>query len=35
MSDILVGMVAMEHGLQVLTVGKHFKSIPGLILYKE
>jgi predicted nucleic acid-binding protein len=35
MSDILVGMVAMEHGLQVPTLDKHFKSIPGLILYKE
>ena len=35
MSDILVGIVAMEHGLQVLTLDKHFNSIPGSIHYKE
>jgi hypothetical protein len=35
MSDILVGIVAMEHGLQVLTLDKHFSSIPGLTHYKE
>lgn len=35
MSDILVGIVATEHALQVLTLDKHFNSIPGLIHYKE
>jgi predicted nucleic acid-binding protein len=35
MSDVLVGMVAMKHGLQILTLDKHFNSIDGLILYKE
>jgi len=35
MSDILVGIVAMERGLQVLTLDKHFHSIAGLTFYKE
>ena len=35
MSDVLVGIVAMEHGLPVLTLDKHFNSIPGSIHYKE
>ena len=33
MSDLLIGAVALEHGLEVLTVDDHFASIPGLKQY--
>jgi predicted nucleic acid-binding protein len=34
MSDILVGTVALKHSIQVLTLDKHFNSIPGLTRYQ-
>jgi len=34
MSDILVGTVALKHSIQVLTLDKHFNSIPGLARYQ-
>lgn len=33
-SDILVGTVALIHSIQVLTLDKHFNSIPGLTRYQ-
>ena len=33
MSDMLIGALALEHGLEVLTVDDHFASIPGLKRY--
>ena len=33
MSDILIGAIALEHGLEVLTLDEHFASIPGLKQY--
>jgi predicted nucleic acid-binding protein len=32
MSDLLIGAIALEHGLEVLTLDDHFTSIPGLKL---
>ena len=32
MSDLLIGSIALEHGLEVLTQDEHFASIPGLKL---
>ena len=32
MSDLLIGALALEHGLEVLTLDDHFTSIPGLKL---
>jgi predicted nucleic acid-binding protein len=34
MSDILVGTLALKNGIQVLTLDKHFNSIPGLTRYQ-
>jgi predicted nucleic acid-binding protein len=34
MSDILVGTVALKHGIQVLTLDKHFNNILGLKRYQ-
>jgi predicted nucleic acid-binding protein len=34
MSDLLIGTVALEHGLEVLTLDDHFASIPGLKQYR-
>ena len=33
MSDLLIGAIALEHGLEVLTTDEHFASIPGLKQY--
>jgi hypothetical protein len=33
MSDLLIGAIALEHGLEVLTLDEHFASIPGLKQY--
>jgi hypothetical protein len=33
MSDLLIGAIALEHGLEVLTLDDHFASIPGLKQY--
>jgi len=33
MSDLLVGAIALEHGIEVLTLDEHFASIPGLKQY--
>lgn len=33
MSDLLIGAVALEHGLEVLSLDEHFSSIPGLKQY--
>jgi predicted nucleic acid-binding protein len=30
MSDLLIGAIALKHGLEVLSLDEHFKSIPGL-----
>jgi len=35
MSDILVGTVALKHSIRVLTLDKHFNSIPGLTRYQS
>jgi predicted nucleic acid-binding protein len=32
MSDLLIGAIALEHGLEVLTLDEQFASIPGLKL---
>lgn len=32
-SDIILAALALEHNLQVFTLDKHFKSIPGIKLY--
>jgi predicted nucleic acid-binding protein len=32
MSDLLIGAIALEHGLEVLTLDDHFANIPGLKL---
>ena len=34
MSDILIGALALEHDIEVLTVDEHFASIPGLKRYQ-
>ena len=34
MSDVLIGALALEHDLEVLTVDEHFASIPGLKRYQ-
>jgi predicted nucleic acid-binding protein len=34
MSDLLIGAIALEHGLEVLTLDEHFASIPGLKQYR-
>jgi predicted nucleic acid-binding protein len=33
MSDLLVGAIALEHGLEVLSLDEHLSSIPGLKQY--
>jgi len=33
LSDILIASLALEHGLTILTVDKHFEQIPGVKLY--
>ena len=33
MSDLLIGAIALEHGLSVLTLDDHFDNIPGLKRY--
>jgi predicted nucleic acid-binding protein len=33
LSDVLIATLALEHGLTMLTVDKHFEQIPGLKLY--
>lgn len=33
-SDILLAVIAIEFGLSVFTLDKHFESIPGVKLYK-
>ena len=33
MSDLLIGAISLEHGLEVLTLDTHFASIPGVKLY--
>ena len=35
MSDLLIGALALEHGLEVLTLDDHFASIPGLKLSRR
>ncbi|MEW5745412.1 MAG: PIN domain-containing protein [Nitrospirota bacterium] len=35
MSDLLIGALALEHNLDVLTIDDHFSSIPGLKRYQE
>lgn len=34
MSDLLIGAIALEHGLEVLSLDEHFTSIPGLKQYR-
>ena len=33
LSDLVIGMVAIEHGCQVYTLDEHFERIPGLKLH--
>ena len=33
MSDLLIGAIALEHGIEVFTLDTHFQSIPGIKLY--
>ncbi len=33
MSDLLIGAIALEHNIEVLTLDTHFASIPGLKQY--
>ena len=33
MSDLLIGAIAIEHGIEILTLDEHFANIPGLKKY--
>lgn len=35
MSDLLIGAIALEHDLEVLTLDAHFASIPAVKLYRH
>ena len=31
-SDIMIATIALEHGCTVLTIDRHFESVPGLVI---
>jgi predicted nucleic acid-binding protein len=35
LSDIIIAVTALEHGCAVLTIDRHFDSIPGLTVIKD
>ena len=34
LTDVAIGVLAIEHNLHILTLDKHFKQIPGVRVYK-